>query len=53
MDRCKEALGKYQECLKIFKEILGEKHRLYAETLNNMGLVYDKLGVYEEALKRF
>ena len=48
-----EALKNYKICLIIKEEILGKKHPLYADTLNNIGMTYHTMGKYEEALKSY
>ena len=49
----KEALRNYKQCLKIKQEILGKNHPSYADTLNNIGIIIQKMGKYEEALKNY
>ena len=41
----------YHECLGIKKAELGEENPSYTDTLNNVGIIYQKMGKYEEALK--
>ncbi|MDB9384603.1 tetratricopeptide repeat protein, partial [Nodularia spumigena CS-584] len=47
----RQAIGKWQEALKLWQQI--DNKRWEANTLNNIGLVYDSLGEKQEALKYY
>ena len=53
MSHYKEALDKYKESLKIKGKVLGGSHPSFAETLNNIGLLYHKKGEYDKALEKY
>ena len=52
-NRFDEALIKFQEELRIYKEHLPSKYSSIAETVNNIGLVYGKQNRFDEALIKY
>ena len=43
----------YKEALAIRKKVLGEEHPSVATSLNNLGLLYNNQGKYDEAEKMY
>ncbi len=43
----------YEQALKIFEQVLGKQHRLYADSLNNLAFLYESQGEYEKSLLLF
>ncbi|HSU29100.1 MAG TPA: tetratricopeptide repeat protein, partial [Chitinophagaceae bacterium] len=44
-----EAINNYQQAIRIFKDSTGKKGRGYVTSMNNLGMVYTKLGQYDKA----
>ena len=52
-NRFDEALIKYEEALRIYKETLPSNHSSIASTINNIGLVYQNQNRFDEALIKY
>jgi CHAT domain-containing protein/Tfp pilus assembly protein PilF len=50
LNRVEQARRSYEQARLIFKKALGEKHPLYATSLNNLGNLYQTMGDYQAAL---
>ena len=50
MGKHEEALVEHHKALEVFLAVHGQEHPSVAATYNNMGVVYEKQGRYEEAL---
>jgi preprotein translocase subunit SecA/nephrocystin-3 len=48
-----EALGYFESCYELCKEVLGERNPLTLASLNNLGNIHASLGTYREALGYF
>jgi hypothetical protein len=49
MGRYAEAEPLYKQAMKLYRTALGEGHPDYANTLNNLALLYDAMGRHAEA----
>ena len=50
MGRYDEALGLYLKIKSIDEKVLGPEHPVIASTLNNLALLYSRMGEYKKAL---